>query len=71
MLLFILLKRVETAADPPPAHWVGQIHGICLKWNLWVVFSCPGSVVVGVCLVVCGCFFPAPHNSLCQDSLWI
>lgn len=26
MFLFILLKRVKTAANPPPAHWVGQTH---------------------------------------------
>lgn len=31
MLLFILLRQVETAANPPPAHWVGQTHKYLLN----------------------------------------
>lgn len=66
MLLFILLKSVETAANPPAAHWVGQTQEICSKWNPWVVFSGPGSVVVGVCMVVCGCC-SQPLTPLCAQ----
>lgn len=66
MLLFILLKSVETAANPLPAHWVGQTHGICSKCNPWVAISSPGSAVVGVCLVVGGCC-SQPLTPLCAE----
>lgn len=63
MLSFILLKRVEAAANFPPA---GSNSRNLFQMGSQVVFSCPGSAVVGVCLVVWGCC-SQPLTPLCSE----